>query len=581
MVKLTTTGPTAAIPNMFSSFFTVAIATILTEKTTIFAWEDSAGHQIRLNGSFSYSSPGVIDTVASTLDSVEISVSGSTGVDMTVTFLSPVSGFDDLLSGSSVYFWKYLLSDVTAFDIEGDGAIVNNITSLYGFGADGRTRNGAITADDNNITLRGSGNYSGDYHRGISTDHGDDIITIIRTDAADDILVTGDYIYSNSFGPTTTYVVSGGDDTITDISTAGGDTYLIGDSRLVSTSVAFTSGNDSITGSDIASNIVGDIWNLTSTQSETITSGHDTLKGGAGADTIVGDIYDADDSISAAHTIVAGNDSIEGGDGADEIYGEYALLDLSTFSGGNDTIKGGNGADTIKGQTGDDVIEGNKGADSIEGGKGDDSIEGGKGDDTVLGGRASDTIDGGRGDDSLLGEDGTDDIFGGDDNDFLDGGAGNDTLDGGQGNDTLIGGADDDLLLGGSGLGTDLLEGGKGADILLGARGIDTLKGDKGDDTLDGQKGDDQLEGGKGDDSLIGSGGVDSFVFDGDTDTGTDRIQDFDNGAELMLINGSTVFADLTITGVGGDTHVEWSGNTIILEGITGVINSSDFDFSG
>ncbi|MGH1578809.1 laminin B domain-containing protein [Planktotalea sp.] len=215
-----------------------------------------------------------------------------------------------------------------------------------------------------------------------------------------------------------------------------------------------------------------------------------------------------------------------------ELSGSAQQLTLTGL--GDVDVLGNTVADTILANDGDNNINSGEGADRVEGAKGDDEIKGGLGNDTLLGQVGRDSIEGGKGDDVLNGA-----------------------------------------------KGHDLLEGGKGHDKLLGGKGDDTLLGDKGNDTLKGEKGDDRLEGGLGDDTIWGGNGVDQFVFDGDSATGTDLIRDFNNNSEIIEINGATVFADLTVTKISGDTHIEWSGNTIILEGITGTINANDFDFSG
>ncbi|MGL5876676.1 MAG: calcium-binding protein, partial [Xenococcaceae cyanobacterium] len=106
-----------------------------------------------------------------------------------------------------------------------------------------------------------------------------------------------------------------------------------------------------------------------------------------------------------------------------------------------------------------------------------------------------------------------------------------DYLKGLAGNDTLIGNGQNDYLLGDGG--TDLLKGRAGDDLLRGGDGIDILKGGIGNDTLGGESGSDRLQGGEG---------ADVFALGW-----FDRIIDFEDGSDLMLLTNGRVFPDLAI----------------------------------
>jgi Ca2+-binding RTX toxin-like protein len=83
---------------------------------------------------------------------------------------------------------------------------------------------------------------------------------------------------------------------------------------------------------------------------------------------------------------VKGDDTVNGGDGADTLWGdctESACSSLisqnyssirATDSSGNDTLNGGAGNDTIYGDGGDDTIDGGAGDDTIISGSGSDVI---------------------------------------------------------------------------------------------------------------------------------------------------------------------------------------------------------------
>ena len=62
----------------------------------------------------------------------------------------------------------------------------------------------------------------------------------------------------------------------------------------------------------------------------------------------------------------------------------------------------------------------------------------------------------------------------------------------------------------------------------------DELIGSNGDDRLEGRRGDDLINGYGGDDQLYGGDGDDTFVFDrGD---GNDRIHDFTDGEDILIL---------------------------------------------
>ncbi|NET71246.1 MAG: polysaccharide lyase family 7 protein, partial [Sphaerospermopsis sp. SIO1G2] len=259
---------------------------------------------------------------------------------------------------------------------------------------------------------------------------------------------------------------------------------------------------------------------------------------------------------------------------------------------GDDSLVGGDIAETLKGRQGDDVVLGNGGDDYLWGNDGDDTLYGGVGVDTIKGGdgrdvfvftrldEASDYIKDFRPhDDKIDVREVLQDAVGfkrdtaledgfialqqkGDDVELLidlDGDAGSQQplylatlLDIAVGavsqeafivpEDTAIppvpvlqppadGAYAEDIYASGDS-GDDMLFGDLGDDILKGRRGDDMLFGDAGDDMLWGNDGDDVFIGGAGADTIKGGDGIDVYVYQDMADAG-DNIRDFRDGETL------------------------------------------------
>ncbi|MEG3968986.1 FG-GAP-like repeat-containing protein, partial [Microcoleus sp. T2B6] len=164
--------------------------------------------------------------------------------------------------------------------------------------------------------------------------------------------------------------------------------------------------------------------------------------------------------------------------------------------------------------------------------------------------------------DAILGTNGDDILTGDSANNVLMGMRGNDSLDGVLGNDTIFGGKGSDTILGSS-----------GDDVLFGNRGADLLNGDDGNDILYGGKGDDLLNGGLGIDSLIGGMGVDKFLLS--TNSGTDTINDFEVGQDLLVLGNGLSFSQLAIAQDSGATLIRLAQTGEILASLAGVSASS------
>jgi Ca2+-binding RTX toxin-like protein len=160
----------------------------------------------------------------------------------------------------------------------------------------------------------------------------------------------------------------------------------------------------------------------------------------------------------------------------------------------------------------------------------------------------------------INGTDSSDRLRGTGESDYIQGLAGNDSISGGGQKDNLLGDA-----------GNDFITGGAGDDLLRGGEGNDVLRSENGNDTLGGEAGNDSLYGGRGDDLFV--------IGDGQ-----DRIFDFADGSDQILLTNGLTFDDLTITAsTTGGSGTTISGFGSVIANLTGVspdvITSDDFSF--
>ncbi len=267
---------------------------------------------------------------------------------------------------------------------------------------------------------------------------------------------------------------------------------------------------------------------------------------------------------------------------------------------GDDTLIGGDIANSLAGNAGSDSLDGGAGADSLAGGSGDDTYVvddagdvvtelAAQGSDTVRAGidwtlgadlealvlTASGHVGTGNALNNLLqGSAGVDTLLGGAGNDTLDGAGGLDSLAGGSGNDLYLVGTSGELLGELAGGGADTVQasvdwtltgnfenlvlvggalngtGNNGVNLMTANDLGNSLKGQGGNDTLLGGAGNDTLSGGTGADSMVGGAGNDSYVVDSIGDLvveqpggGIDKVSSsvsFSLGAEIE---------NLTLTG--------------------------------
>jgi Ca2+-binding RTX toxin-like protein len=323
---------------------------------------------------------------------------------------------------------------------------------------------------------------------------------------------------------------------------------------------------------------------------------------------------------------------IQGTEGVDNVLSGTSGNDNIYARGGDDVIDAGAGNDNIYAGDGDDRIYAGEGDDNLDGGAGADIMYGGLGNDTYVvenvgdkvreyAGEGIDTVKAyisytltanveilrlmgtddidGKGNElnnTIVGNIGDNSISAGAGNDTVDAGAGDDVVDGGSGNDLLKGGDGIDLVTYKSATGdvtvdlakTTAQETGNGKDTIQGFENLegsyqnDTLYGDAGANTLIGLSGNDVLAGRDGNDILVGGTGNDTFVFTHTGAEGTDTINDFVHGQDILKLVGYTA-ADVSISYENGysEVHYAESGSDSVLAIVKGVLLiDSDLTFA-
>lgn len=143
------------------------------------------------------------------------------------------------------------------------------------------------------------------------------------------------------------------------------------------------------------------------------------------------------------------------------------------------------------------------------------------------------------------------------------------------GNDKVIGSAAAETVNLGDGNDYAALQGGN--DTIEGGAGSDTILGGGGEDRLFGGTGGDKILGGAGNDILTGGAGTDQFVFE--MGGGQDRITDFQNSLDKLVISGAT-WANIRVTTNGAATEISFLDSRVILDNTTATqIDASDFIF--
>jgi Ca2+-binding RTX toxin-like protein len=205
---------------------------------------------------------------------------------------------------------------------------------------------------------------------------------------------------------------------------------------------------------------------------------------------------------------------------------------------------------------------------------------------TLAGNALANRLTGNRGDNVLTGLDGSDLLSGGIGNDTLYGGNNYDTVDGGDGDDQAWGGNGRDLIILGNG--NDIFwdngqNDANGHDTVYGGAGNDTVNGGGGNEVIYGEAGNDSLIGGIGNDTLWGGADADRFVFA--TGCGGDRVGDFENGIDTLVLDDALWGGGLSVaqviaayaSTVGADLVFDFGGGMITLAGL-GAAGLADSD---
>ncbi len=224
----------------------------------------------------------------------------------------------------------------------------------------------------------------------------------------------------------------------------------------------------------------------------------------------------------------------------------------------------GNTASLIEnaiGGTGHDSIAGNQAANALQGGAGQDSLDGRDGPDLLIGGAGADTLRGGAGFDSFVVHDNQDTVL----------------EEPGAGLDQLRTETPTAIVLP---IGVEILRLGEAGRWGIGNAGNNLLIGSTRADRLEGAGGADVIEGGDSADTLSGGSGADQFVLRrGD---GQDCIQDFQSGADKLVLTGFGLSRDAVLASaveVAGGVAIDLGGGDgVLLAGLLrSQIGASDF----
>lgn len=115
----------------------------------------------------------------------------------------------------------------------------------------------------------------------------------------------------------------------------------------------------------------------------------------------------------------------------------------------------------------------------------------------------------------------------------------------------------------------------------IGGSGDDLLIGNSLDNALSGNDGIDWLVGGCGNDTTNGGADADVYYY-GNNGSGDDTIIGFEDGIDIFNFSLSDYqYVDLAISGLSGDTLIEFDSGSITVAGVTSdQIDQNDFVFA-
>ncbi|WP_370649820.1 M10 family metallopeptidase, partial [Neorhizobium galegae] len=221
----------------------------------------------------------------------------------------------------------------------------------------------ALTANVENLTYTGIGNFAGTGNGAANTITGGAGTDTLNGGAGADTLIGG--------AGDDTYVIDNVGDTVTEDTNEGTDTIK---TALASYSLAAVADVENLTYTGVAA-FTGTGNGLDNTIRG--GAGADILDGGAGADTLIGGVGNDTYIVDALGDIVseavnAGTDLIKTALSAYELT-SIANVEKLTFIGAGDFVGTGNAlANVVSGGSGNDTLDGGAGADTLIGGAGDD-----------------------------------------------------------------------------------------------------------------------------------------------------------------------------------------------------------------
>ena len=307
-------------------------------------------------------------------------------------------------------------------------------------------------------------------------------------------------------------------------------------------------GDDIIRGQGGADSMYGGLGNDSFVVFDAAAQVFEYLNGGYDVVYVASASFTLGDNIEEGRLSAAGAVQLNGGNTAENLVANQGEASTLNGNGGNDVLWGSGFADAMNGGAGDDILRGQGGADVMNGGAGNDQY-------VLFSSAGSITDAAGQGYDiAYLAGTGTYVIAAEIEEIRL-----YDTV----GGLTYNGPAANKLIVGNQGGTANNISAGAGNDTIYGAAGNDTLLG------------------GSGNDTLYFGGGADRLVV-GIPNSGIDQVAGFAtaDGAKFQFLSGSgiTSFGQLGISSAGGNTQVNFNGQSVLFFGVA-TMTADDFIF--